>query len=175
MTRKLLFTAGGLMRLQHRISAARAAYQAICASNPEAREAGDNSGWHDNFAFEDNQRQMHQLARRVRDLEQVRAQARMIELPRGEVVRVAIGTRVTYQIDGDPSARTCWIASWDDGDPTVNRVSYNSPIGRALLGAETGEHREMAIGGRLRRVAVVALHGPVSDECDHRGDLCAVV
>jgi len=168
--RELHFTPGGLSRLRRRLAAAHAAYQAVCDSNPEALEAGDNSGWHDNFAYEENQRQMHQLARRVRDLGLVLAQARMIELPRGGEERVAIGTRVTYELEGDLAPRTCWIASWDDGDPAASRVSYNSPLGRALLGAAAGDSREMSAGGKARTVTVLIVHGPVDDECDRAGE-----
>ena len=66
---RLLTTAAGQQRTASRLNKVRDAYDAVCASNGAAAEAGDNSVWHDNFDYEENQRQMHQLARRFRDLE----------------------------------------------------------------------------------------------------------
>ena len=78
MGERYYFTQAGHTTCLRRIDAARAAYQAVCNDNPAAREAGDSSVWHDNFAFEENQRQMHQLARVVRDLERVLEHAEIV-------------------------------------------------------------------------------------------------
>jgi len=75
-------TPGGFRRLQARIAAARRDYFAACAETEVAAESGDTSVWHDNFAFEENTRQKHQMARRVKDLEAMAASARVHELPR---------------------------------------------------------------------------------------------
>lgn len=153
---RYFFTPGGVQRLRARLSDARAAYQAVCQNNPEAREAGDSSVWHDNFAFEENQRQMHQLARRVRDLENVLALAEVVPFDRAPA-RAAVGTRVRYRLDGERPERVCTIAGWDDGDPTPGRVSYNSPLGATLVGTAAGDERELVIAGRARSLEVLAV------------------
>lgn len=158
---RYFFTGAGVERLRRRIEDARRAYQAVCDSNPEAREAGDSSVWHDNFAFEENQRQMHQLARRIRDLENVLARVEVVLPPRAPS-RVTVGTRVSYLLGGDGEARSCVIAGWDDGDPAARRVSYNSPLGAALSGAVADEEREVVLAGRARSVLVVAVE-PAED------------
>ena len=66
---KLPTTPAGLRRLNQRLAAARQRYLDICADNEDAAGAGDTSVWHDNFAYEENQRQMHALARRLRDMQ----------------------------------------------------------------------------------------------------------
>lgn len=155
---RYLFSRLGLERLRLRIADARRAYKLVCDSNPEARESGDSSVWHDNFAFEENQRQMHQLARRVRDLEQIFTAASVISPGEIPPDRAIVGSRVTYQLDGDLAPRSCLLAGWDDGDPGLGRVSYNAPLGSALLGAQPGEEREVVMGGKLRVVEVLQVH-----------------
>lgn len=151
---RYLFSRQGFERLRSRIAEARRAYKLVCDDNPEAREAGDSSVWHDNFAFEENQRQMHQLARRVRDLEQILSAAEIVSTNLLASDRAFVGSRVTYRLDGEDRARSCVLAGWDDGEPSRGRVSYNSPLGRALLGARAGDEVELLLGGRARTLEV---------------------
>ena len=153
-----VFTPGGFRRLQRRIAEARAAWKAVCDDNPAALESGDTSGWHDNFAFEDNLRQLHQLGRRVRDLERVAGLAEIVPPLRAAPERVVVGATVRLAED-DGDERLVWIAGYDDGDPPAGRISYNSPLGRVLIGAEAGDVRVLRVEGRERRLEVVDL-GP---------------
>lgn len=154
-SKRYFFTQGGVERLRGRIAEARAAYKSVCNNNPEAREAGDSSVWHDNFAFEENQRQMHQLARRVRDLENVLGNAEIVTLEQAPE-RVAVGVRVRYRVN-EGEERAVVIAGWDDGDPAALRVSYNSPLGAALVGAVVGDEREVVLGGRSRVLEILSI------------------
>ena len=77
--RSYYLTPAGRGRLRRRIEEARLAYLTVCASNGDAAGAGDSSVWHDNFAYEENQRQMHQLARRVSTLEEVLLRSREVQ------------------------------------------------------------------------------------------------
>jgi transcription elongation GreA/GreB family factor len=168
MTTRLYLTPGGFDRLRRRVAATRAAYQAVCDDNPAALESGDTSGWHDNFAFEENQRQMHQLSRQVRELETLMGRATVVPLPHVSPERVILGSRVTWSFFGEERPRTCWISGWDDGDPDKGRVSYNSPLGSALVGAEPGEERDLRAVGAARRIEVldVAVVDPLEDVCE---------
>jgi transcription elongation GreA/GreB family factor len=165
MIRDYLLTPGGLERLRERIAAARAAYRAVCDGNPEALEAGDNSGWHDNFAYEENQRQMHQLARRVHDLEAALRQVVLVPLRATPSETVEIGMYVEYQLEDD-EPRRCWLAGCDDGDPEHGRLGCTTPLGKALLGARAGDVRETRIGGRPREVTVITIGPAVTAEED---------
>ncbi|MBX3249967.1 MAG: GreA/GreB family elongation factor [Myxococcales bacterium] len=158
MTERYYFTRSGLRRFHARLEDARAAYKVVCDDNPEARESGDSSVWHDNFAFEENQRQMHQLARRVRDMERVLDQAELVPPLREPPPRIVLGARVRYAVEDDE--RICEIASFGDGDPSVGRVSYDSPLGRALVGLRVGDEVELTIAGRTRWVEVLEIAAP---------------
>lgn len=167
MTERIYLTPGGARRLFKRVDAARAAYKEVCDDNPEAAQAGDSSVWHDNFAFEENQRKMHMLARQVRDLERKAAAATIMAIPKGEVLQVGLGSRVSYQLSGEDKEKMAWIAGHDDGNPAKGRISYNSPLGLALLGAKEGDLREMRVGGGFREVEVLGIEVIAEEE-----DLC---
>lgn len=170
MSERFYLTPGGMARLRRRVDEARAAYKAVCDDNPAALEAGDNSGWHDNFAFEENQRQMHQLARRVRDLETLLGRAVVVRLPREVPEKAVLGARVTWRWLDEPGERTVMLAGFDDGDPVAGRVSYNSPLGQALVGAEPGDVRTVRIGDTVRKLEVLDLDCPREED-----DACAAV
>ena len=157
---RVVLTHGGKRRLSTRLDAVRAEFDAVVADMPAALESGDTSGWHDNFAFEDNQRRQHQLAHRIRDLERVLASAEVVEPWTEAPERVYVGVSVTFCFSDTPDEeRTIWVAGFEDGDPSCGRVSYDSPLGKALLGAEEGDERRVRIGDRVRTVEVLEL-GP---------------
>jgi transcription elongation GreA/GreB family factor len=73
-----------------------------------------------------------------------------------------VGTRVRYRLDGEASDREAVLAGWDDGEPAERRLSYNSPLGAALLGAGMDDEREVTLAGRTRSIVVVAIE-PAED------------
>lgn len=158
---RVVLTPGGKRRLAARLDAVRAEFDAVVADMPAALESGDTSGWHDNFAFEDNQRRQHQLAHRIRDLERIVDSAELVPPWEEPPERVFVGTAVTYRFEDDPEdmERIIWICGHQDGDPGAGRVAYDSPLGRALMGAQEGDERTVRIGERRRTVEIIEL-GP---------------
>ncbi len=151
----LYTTEGGQRRFLARIARARADYEAVAASNGDAAEAGDNSVWHDNFAYEENQRLMHQCARRVRDLEAA-AQRMLVIAPPERLDRVAVGCAVTLEDDAGRAERVV-IGGYEDSDTALRRVAYTAPLARALLGAEEGDALTVRVGDRVRELTVVSI------------------
>ena len=132
----------------------RAAWFALCATNEDAAGSGDSSVWHDNFAYEENQRQMHQLAHRVRELEAYVDRMEVVPTCTEAPETVRVGSRVRVIFDGDEQDRTFAIAGFADGDPTSGRVSYTSPLARSLVGAREGDLRQVRVGSRTRNVEI---------------------
>ncbi len=157
-------TPGGYRRLRERLEKAREAYFQVCATNEEAAGAGDSSVWHDNFAYEENQRQMQALARRVRDLENLCSQVQIAPVPASPPAEVRIGTRVRIRVDENDTEQALFIGGYDDGDPSQGRVSYNSPLAQALMGREPGDVFEARIGPRTRIIEIVELLPPPEEE-----------
>jgi transcription elongation GreA/GreB family factor len=153
----LYTTPRGLERLRTRLAQARAAYFAVCDSNGEAADAGDSSVWHDNFAYEENQRQMHQLARRVRELETSIERVTVVPASQEAPEAVQLGCAVRVRFDDGDEEQTWFLAGWADGEPARGRISYLSPLGRALVGARVGESRPLVIAGERRELEILEI------------------
>jgi transcription elongation GreA/GreB family factor len=159
---RLLTTATGYRRFVARVAKVRAAYDAVIASNGDAAEAGDNSVWHDNFAYEENQRQMHQLARRLRDLQEVQRRLEVVA-PSPSSARVGFGCAVVVEGE-DGELERLVIGGYEDGDPDLRRVAYTAPLALALLGAEPGDARQVRVGGKARELTVVSIEPARAEE-----------
>ncbi len=155
-------TRAGQRRLEQLLDAACRRYAEIVQTNPEAAEAGDSSVWHDNFAYEENQRQMHQWSRRVHDLRETLATLEVISPPAcPREATVGCTLEVVDQTTGQ--RRTLLLAGFGDGDPLTGRVSYTAPLGQALLGARAGEQRAIRLGAAEHVFEVLAIRATEED------------
>ncbi len=70
-----------------------------------------------------------------------------------------LGALVATEEEGE--ARTFWIAPHGGGaklcDGAVQVVTPKSPLGRALLGAKTGDECEVVLAGRRRAIEIVRI------------------
>jgi transcription elongation GreA/GreB family factor len=101
-----------------------------------ARSYGDLS---ENFEFKAAKQMQAVLMRRKSELEQMLHRARGTAFENPDTSRVSIGTVVTLRnIDSKQEERYAILGAWD-GDPERHAISYQTPIGQALLGHGIGE------------------------------------
>ena len=79
------------------------------------------------------------------------ATAQVAPMPPGD--KVAIGTRVTFEQKG--RTRTLTIVGHDEADPSEGLLAFNSPIGRAMLGAQADE--EVDVPGSEDPLTILAV------------------
>lgn len=79
------------------------------------------------------------LLREARYWRQRQASAQLAPVPDGD--RVAFGTRVTFERDGQSS--TLDLVGHDESEPAANRIAFTAPLARALIGAEIGDEVEL--------------------------------
>ena len=161
--RKFLTTKAGYARAQARLRSALDDFHAVCDTNAEAAGAGDSSVWHDNFAYEENQRQMRQLSLRVSELRRILGNLQVVGVPRNPS-RVQVGCVVSFRDSDNGREWTFAVAGFDDGDPARGRVSYTSPLMRELMGAAVGDERTVNMGGEEKTVAILSISADVSGE-----------
>jgi transcription elongation factor GreA len=90
------------------------------------------------------------LEGRIEELTEILGDVVIIEenSPRKETIDV--GSNVTIQEDNDP-VETYFIVGPQEADPAKGRISYNSPIGQALLGHRVGDSVDVVIPtGKLK-------------------------
>ena len=120
-------------------------------------DAGGN-GWHDNFAFEQAVREEHMISKQIRNTLELLRSATIVEPP-VDPDRVVLGCVAEIQIDGANPKRVT-IGGHMESDPDRSIVSYNSPLGKALMGAEPGDARSYTVANRTMNVTVLTVSAP---------------
>lgn len=128
------------------------------------REIGQDMGqscaegaetYHDNFGYEDGERQQRMLSARLREMTQISNLARVVSPePRGE--RVGLGRTVTVE-DLDTGERKRFKVGSYIVFSGHGTLSYRAPLVRLLIGAGEGDVRTGAVGGQRRRLQVVEI------------------
>ncbi|TAN58731.1 hypothetical protein EPN15_00110 [Patescibacteria group bacterium] len=102
--------------------------------------------WHDNFPFEEAQRQFGLLARQLRDLVDLRKKAKEADFPLDKNI-VGIGSIITIQNLDTGEIKSFKIGSFAVFAETGEKIiSYDSPLARIIMGAKIGEVKSGMIG-----------------------------
>ncbi len=127
---------------------------AIARAIEEAREHGDlkeNAEYH---AAKDRQ---GMVEARIRQLEGVLGEARVIDPGRQPAGKVAFGARVTV-VDLNTEVESSYrIVGEHEVDLDRGMISIRSPIARALLGKEPGDDVTFATPGGEREIEITAI------------------
>jgi transcription elongation factor GreA len=106
----------------------------VAAAIQSAKEEGDIS---ENSAYDEAKLSQAFLEGRIQTIEAQLREAVLIE-KNGSGDRVDLGCKVTVEEDGF-EAETYHIVGSAEADPLNGKISNESPIGRALLGAKKGQ------------------------------------
>jgi len=140
--------------LQKQIHKIRERIKAIGKEMGESCSEGAET-FHDNFAYEDGERQQFMWSRRLNELLHIRQNAQLFK-PGENRGRVRLGCRVTFADDKTDAEKTIRIGSYlnfsDD-----RAVSYNAPIARALMGRKQGDLCEAEICGAKKRLEILEI------------------
>lgn len=82
--------------------------------------------------------------------------AQLVPEPDGETVE--FGTTVTFALNGKEN--TLAIVGDDEADPAKGKIAFSAPLGRALMGSETGEFVDF--GGKQDAIEVLAITVPAA-------------
>jgi transcription elongation factor GreA len=125
---------------------------AIVAKIKAAREFGDLS---ENFEYHAAKNEQGMMEARVRELEGIVKNHVLIKTTKGSGV-VAMGSTVRFEEDGE-GEETYRIVGPAEADPKAGRVSYESALGKALIGHRVGEEVEIKTPNGSYRVRIVGV------------------
>lgn len=117
--------------------------------------AQSSESWHDNYVFEESQRQQKMLLNILGGLSKALEHAEVVEVPANPTeVSVGVLVQATDVVTG--SAVEFTVGSYMTGDllADVGFISYEAPIAALVLGATEGEVREGSIGGQRRALRI---------------------
>jgi len=119
----------------------------------EARALGD---LRENFEYKSARQRHEYLSARAEALSNELARSKPIDLGRLDLSRVGIGTAARLQSDDGEERRFTLLGPWESA-PETGVLSYQSEVGRQLLGRKPGE--EIDLGGKLYRVVAIDAAG----------------
>ena len=124
----------------------------ISAAIAEARSHGDLS---ENAEYDAARERQGLVEARIRDIEAKLANAQVVDPKTLHAEgRVVFGATVELEEDGGESA-TWQIVGEDEADIKEGRISFGSPIARALIGKHAGDAVDVQTPGGLKRYEIV--------------------
>ncbi|TCH97073.1 transcription elongation factor GreB [Roseococcus sp. SYP-B2431] len=125
-----------------------------------AAALGDRS---ENADYQYGKRRLRQIDSRVRFLRRRLDRAEVVD-PRDQKRRdqVFFGATVTYAREDD-SETTVTIVGMEEADATLSRISWVSPVARALLGKRVGDLVKLRTPAGLEEIEVMKIFYPERD------------
>lgn len=136
--REVLITPSGLRRLEEELETLRTVHRRRVAEN--MREAWDDGvEVEDNSGLEDARNQLAFVEGRIDELREILAAAKVIEQENVGTDEVGIGSLVKVKElqTGDEWEWT--LVGTFEADPGEDKISYESPVGKSLMGRKAGE------------------------------------
>jgi transcription elongation GreA/GreB family factor len=126
----------------------------------EANESNEQSSesWHDNYTFEESQRQLKMLLNLLGGLSKARERSQVVT-PKANPNVTDIGTTVTFVDNDKKFSDEISIGSYMVSKKLMDLdfVSYESPLGALLLGSTVGDTRVGKVGNRELNVTITGI------------------
>jgi transcription elongation factor GreA len=149
MNNDTLLTPEGLEALRAELDELTAKRPAMAAKIKSARELGDLK---ENAEYHAAKEEQGFLETRIQVIEGQLRTAKVIEAAGSD--RVTVGSRVTVR-DLESGEQEAWMVTGvSEADPLENKVSYESPIGSALLDAAAGDQVDVQLPRGSMRLEV---------------------
>ncbi len=151
--KKTLLTQTGFDRLQSELEDLKVNKRSYIAEKiKEAREQGDLSENAEYDAAKDEQRD---IEARIEELEDILKCAEVVDTKSIDVNTVHLGCSVTIQNRAGKKKETYEIVSPTDVNSRKKKISYESPVGKALMGKEVGDEVVVETPGGIIKLTVL--------------------
>lgn len=156
MSNAAYYTEEGLKKLQEELHHMKTVERRHLSQQiADARDKGDLS---ENAEYHAAKEEQGLLEARIAKLEQVVANARIIDSNAMDTSKVYIHSKVTVRIVDNDSKREFTLVAESEADIKTGRISVSSPIGKGLLGRVRGEITEVTTpNGSTMRMEIVEI------------------
>lgn len=139
--KELLVSPEGLKKLESELEYLKTVKRREVAERIKtAREFGDIS---ENSEYEDAKNEQAFVEGRIQTLEKMLRQAIVVDEDGQDPDVIHIGSKVTVRDLEDGLEEEYHIVGAAEADPSKNRISNESPVGKALMGARVGDRVEV--------------------------------
>jgi transcription elongation factor GreA len=137
VARESLITPEGLEKLKEELQEMQTTKRREVAERiKEAREFGDIS---ENSEYDDAKNEQAMLEQRIAQTEERIRRATVIDADEVDTTEVSVGVKVHVKDEKTGEGRKFQIVGSAEANPAEERLSHESPVGRALLGHKRGE------------------------------------
>jgi transcription elongation factor GreB len=158
---KNYITPAGFRRLQREFETLRGpTRREVVAKLSEAAAEGDRS---ENAEYIYRKRQLRQIDSRIRFLMKRMAIAEVIDPSQHKGERVTFGCIVTVEDEAGKELRY-QIVGVDESDPKEGRISYSSPIGKALIGKSVDDEASVRVNAGVRELVIIRIEFPSGEQ-----------
>lgn len=137
MSSETMLTKEGLTKLQNELQHLKVVRRKEIAERiKEARKYGDIS---ENSEYDEAKNEQAFIEARIKELENMLSNTKIIENKKAKKNKVSLGSTVfLHDLDNDEELTYTLVGS-AEADPTENKISNESPIGKAILERKAGE------------------------------------
>jgi len=156
MQRDVLLTPEGLDKLKEEIEHLSTVKRREVAERiKEAREFGDIS---ENSEYDDAKNEQAMLESRIASLEEKLRSASVIDASELDSDVVRVGSLVSVKDEGSGKALKYTVVGSTEADPSENRLSNESPVGKGLLGRKKGDTVKVQLpNGKNRELKITKI------------------
>lgn len=138
-TNKIYLTDEGFLEIENELNELKNVRRpAVIKALKEARALGDLS---ENADYDAARAEQAQVEGRIQELEKIMENVEIIE--KADTSKVGLGTTVKIKYVDDDELEEYRIVGSKEADPSNNKVSNESPLALAILGAKAGEVRSV--------------------------------
>ncbi|MDW5597834.1 transcription elongation factor GreA [Conexibacter stalactiti] len=135
MPKDVILTPDGLTRLKNELEyLSTEKRREVAARIKEAREFGDIS---ENAEYDDAKNEQAMLESKIALLEEKLRSATVIDA--GDINTDIVGIGSSVEVDDNGKSATYTIVGSSEANPAERKLSNESPVGKALIGAKAGE------------------------------------
>ena len=131
--KEVVLTQEGLDKLKNELTALKQRRKEIIGRIQTAKEFGDLS---ENAEYDDARNEQSFIEGRLQELDDMIKRAKVVAKTKGDS-KVALGSQVKVLCDGEEENYE--LVGANESDPAKGKISIDSPIGKALMGAAKGE------------------------------------
>ncbi len=152
---EVLLTPEGLRKLEQELEYLKSVKRREVAERIKvAREFGDIS---ENSEYDEAKNEQAFVEGRIIALEKTLRHARVIDGDDVNPNQVNVGSRVKLKDVATGEVFEYAIVGSSEADPRQNRISYQSPVGRAVMGKAAGAVVEVRLPGGIARYEIVGV------------------
>ena len=155
MSNKVYLTNEGFLEIEEELNHLKEVKRPeIIKALKDARALGDLS---ENADYDAARNEQAQIEGRILELEKILETAELIE--KTDTDKVGLGTTVTvrYLDEEDEDTEEYRIVGSKEADPSNNKISNESPLAKAIMGAKAGDERTVESPNGSYRVEIVEI------------------